>query len=131
MNHIVDEQNHGKFYDSNEWLDKQVINSLTVKSTSCPREEKIMYSNKKVYIKLFNRAYKISGLFKLPKVIQVFTDSFKEKVVVSEVKTDNVNQHIFNKSLFFDDIAKKTRSYLCNNCSFSSCSYNLKQKGGQ
>ena len=132
MNPIVDEQNHGAFYDSSEWIDRQVLSSLTVKSTSCPKEEKIMYSPKKVYIKLFNKAYKIIGLFKLPETIEIYTDSFEEKVVVSnKLVEDEIYQHMFDKELFFDDIAKKTRRHLCTECPFTNCNYNLKSKGNK
>ena len=123
--HTIHEQNHGKFYNSIIWLKRQVLQELRVTNLSCPKEAKIMYTNKPLKIRVLGVSFKIKGLFQLPKIISVLTDKFEDDIVKVNTSSDKLNQHMFKHGVnyFKNKNAKSARKVLCSNCIFVHCEY--------
>ena len=79
---IIDEQQHNKLYDDWIWIERQIVKQLSINKTSCPKEEKVMYTEKPVYLKVFNETYGLIGGFTLPKALEIVYDRFKEGEMV-------------------------------------------------
>ena len=121
----IHEENHGKFYNNIIWLKRQVIQQLRVTNLSCPKEAKIMHTNKTLTIRVLGVAFKIKGLFQLPKIVSVLTDKFEDGIVKVSTSNDKLNQHMFKQGAdYFRSInAKRARKVLCSNCIFTHCEY--------
>ena len=125
---IIDEQQHNKLYDDWIWIERQIVKQLSINKTSCPKEEKVMYTEKPVYLKVFNETYGLIGGFTLPKALEVVYDRFKEGEMVIIKKTDTLNQFMFPKELFSNNNAVKMRKKLCKGCLCVECNYNPKYR---
>jgi len=124
----IDETQHKELYDSYDWIERQIKTQLSVNKNSCPKEDKIMYTDKPVYFSIFKKTYGFIGSFSLPKVLEVVYDKYKEGEMIVIKRVAKVNQYMFNKSLFSNDIAIKTRKKLCRECIYIQCNYNPKYR---
>ena len=106
--------------DSDNWAAKlQIKKQLQLNSQSCPKEEKVLYSEHGRKIKVLNNRVNVKGYFILPKTVVLTTDREQQKT--------DLNPHMFSKTLFINREARMARKYLCTNCPINNCNYKLKK----
>jgi len=125
----IDEAIHGKTYNEEFWLTRQLKKAFAFnRTTACPKESKVVYLKDAKTVYLLGKAIKVRGLVAVPHYIEGVVDHWKDGQVVRKKLTQKVNTHMMSKSAFMHPKAKKARYELCANCSIVKCDYNLNKE---